>query len=256
MLSDLLRPVPGGLLASADPWVLLTAAALAVLVGAVVQSTVGLGLGLVAAPVISFLDPSLMPGAMLITVVLLPVLTLVQEWRHVHWRGIAWGVPARLPGTVLAVWVVAVLEPRALAAVVGLMVLTAVVLTVWSFRVRITPASLTVAGALSGFAGTATSIGGPPVALLYQYEDPPRVRATLAAFFLVGSTISLTALTLGGQMDLRTVVAGLVAVPFVAIGFVLGNVLRGRVPPRTLRLGMLTVVSLSASGLLVQAALG
>ena len=57
-------------------------------------------------------------------------------------------------------------------------------------------------------------------------------------------------------MDLRTVVAGLVAVPFVAIGFVLGNVLRGRVPPRTLRLGMLTVVSLSASGLLVQAALG
>ena len=27
-------------------------------------------------------------------------------------------------------------------------------------------------------AGTATSIGGPPMALLYQYEEPARVRAT------------------------------------------------------------------------------
>lgn len=256
MLSDLLRPVPGSLFASADPWVLLAVAGAAVLAGAIVQSSVGLGLGLVAAPVISFLDPSLMPGAMLITVVLLPVLTLVQEWRHVDWRGVAWGVPARLPGTVLGVLVVAFLEPHALAATVGVMVLTAVVLTVWSFRVRITPASIVTAGALSGFAGTATSIGGPPMALLYQYEDPPRVRATLAAFFLAGSTISLGALSLGGQLDTRTVVAGFMAIPLVAVGFVLGNVLRGHVSPRVLRLGMLGVVTLSAMGLLVQAALG
>lgn len=256
MLSDLLRPAPGSLFAPADPWVLLTVAGVAVLAGAIVQSSVGLGLGLVAAPVISFLDPSLMPGAMLITVVLLPALTLVQEWRHVDWRGIAWGVPARLPGTVLGVLVAAALEPRALAALVGAMVLTAVVLTVWSFRVRITPASIATAGVLSGLTGTATSIGGPPMALLYQHEDPPRVRATLAAFFLAGSILSLGALTLGGQMDTRTAVAGLVAVPLVAVGFVLGNVLRGHMSPRILRLGMLGVVTLSAVGLLVQAALG
>ncbi|GHD16295.1 hypothetical protein GCM10007147_04230 [Nocardiopsis kunsanensis] len=256
MLSDLFRPEPGSLLASVDPWVLLAVAGTAVLAGAVVQSSVGVGLGLVAAPVISFLDPSLMPGAMLITVVLLPALTLIQEWRHVDWRGIAWGVPARVPGTVLGVAVVAVLEPRTLAAVVGVMVLAAVVLTMWSFRVRITPASIVTAGALSGLAGTATSIGGPPMALLYQYEDPPRVRATLAAFFLAGSTFSLGALTIGGQIETRTVVAGVVAVPLVAVGFVLGNVLRGRVSPRVLRLGMLGVVSLSAVGLLVRAVLG
>lgn len=256
MSSALIRPVSESPLTSVDPWLLLVVAGAAVLIGAAVQSAVGLGLGLVAAPVISLLDPSLMPGAMLITVVLLPVLTLVQERRHVHWRGIAWGIPARVPGTVLGVWVVAVLEPRVLAAVVGLMVLAAVVLTVWSFRVRITPVTLVTAGALSGFAGTATSIGGPPMALLYQYEDPPRVRATLAAFFLLGSTVSLAGLTLGGQMDSRTVAAGLAALPCVGAGFVLGNVLRGRVSARVLRLGMLTVVTVSALVLLAQAALG
>lgn len=256
MFADLVQPAPDSLLGAADAWVVLVVAALAVLVGAAVQSAVGLGLGLVAAPVISYLDPTLMPGAMLITGVLLPVLTLLQEWRHVDWRGIAWGLPARVPGTLAGVGVVMVLEPRALAALVGVMVLAAVVLTVWSFRVRITPVSLVFAGGLSGFAGTATSVGGPPIALLYQYEPPERVRATLAAFFFAGASISIAGLALGGQLDQRTVVAGLVAIPFVALGFLLGIVLRWWVDPVWLRIAMLGVVTLSALGLLAQALLG
>ena len=256
MFFDLVNPAPEGLLGSAEPWALLLVAVTAVLAGATVQSMVGLGLGLVAAPVISFVDPTLMPGAMLIAVVLLPVLTLAQEWRHVDWRGVVWGVPARVPGTVLAVWVVAVLEPRVLAGFVAVMVLVAVGLSVWSVRVRITPASLLVAGGLSGFAGTATSVGGPPMALLYQYEEPARVRATLAAFFLAGSTVSLAALTLGGQMDGRIVTVGVLLIPFVGIGFLLGNVLRRWVDAPRLRVVMLCVVTVSAFGLLTQVALG
>lgn len=256
MFSDLLQPAPDSLFGTADAWTVLAVAALAVLAGAAVQSAVGLGLGLVAAPIVSYLDPTVMPGAMLITGVLLPVLTLLQEWRHVDWRGVAWGLPARVPGTMAGVWVVAVLEPRALAALVGFMVLTAVVLTVWSFRVRITPVSLITAGALSGFAGTATSVGGPPLALLYQYEPPERVRATLAAFFFAGASISIAGLAAGGQLDQRTVVAGLAAIPFVGLGFLLGNVLRKWVEPGWLRIAMLCVVTLSALGLLARALLG
>lgn len=241
---------------TAELWVVLLVAAAAVMAGAAVQSAVGLGLGLVAAPVISFLDPTVMPGSMLIAAVLLPTLTLLQEWRQVDWRGVAWGVPARLPGTTVGVWVVAVLEPRALAGVIGAMVLGAVVLSVWSFRVKISPVSLMAAGCLSGITGTATSVGGPPIALLYQDEPPARVRATLAAFFLFGATISVAALTVGGQMDMRTVVAGLAAIPCVGIGFGLGNVLRRRIETGRLRIAMLCVVAASALGLLVQAGFG
>ncbi|WP_116247162.1 sulfite exporter TauE/SafE family protein [Nocardiopsis sp. FIRDI 009] len=256
MYTDLLEPVSAGPLGAADTWVFVVLAGTAVLAGAAVQSTVGLGLGLVAAPVISFLDPTLMPGAMLIAAVLLPVLTLVQEWKHVDWRGVAWGLPARLPGTLAGVWVVATLQPRALAGLVGVMVLTAVVLSVWSFRVRLTPGSLVVAGCLSGFAGTATSVGGPPMALLYQYEPPSRVRATLAAFFLFGASVSLAALGAGGQLDARTVVVGVAALPFVGAGFALGNVVRRRIDGARLRVAMLCVVTVSAIGLLGQAFLG
>lgn len=256
MFADLLTPTAHGLFGQIDAWVFLLVAAVAVLAGAAVQSMVGLGLGLVAAPVISFLDPTLMPGALLITVIILPVLTLIQEWRHVDWGSLAWGLPARVPGTVLGVWVVAVLEPRALAAAVGVMVLVAVILSVWSFRVRITPVSLIAAGSLSGFAGTATSVGGPPMALLYQYEPPERVRATLAAFFLLGGVISLLALGIGGQLDDRTIAAGIAAMPFVGIGFLIGSRLRRWADPGKSRVALLCVVTVSAIGLLAQAAFG
>lgn len=256
MLEEFAQPGAQGLISTADPWVILLIAGAGVMAGAAVQSTVGLGLGLVAAPVVSFLDPTLMPGAVLIAACLLPMLTLLQEWREVDWRGVAWGLPARLPGTAVGVWVVAVLEPRALVGVVGAMVLGAVVVSVWSFRVRISPLSLMVAGCVSGIAGTATSVGGPPIALLYQYEPPARLRATLAAFFLFGVTISLAGLAVGGQLDMRTVVAGLTALPGVGIGFGLGNVLRRWIGTGRLRAAMLCVVTASAVGLLVKAALG
>ena len=256
MLSELFSPSGHGVLPAGDIWTFAAVAALAITIGAVVQSTVGLGMGMVGAPVLSLLDPTLVPGALLVTVIVLPALTLIQEREHVDWRGIAWGLPARLPGTLLGVWVVAVLPPRALAGAVGAMVIIAVILSLRSFRVRITPVSLVAAGALSGFAGTATSVGGPPMALLYQYEEPARVRATLAAFFLCGGALSLAALGIGGQLDARTVAVGAAGIPLAVLGFAAGVALRGRVKAGPLRLGMLTVVGVSASALLVQAALG
>ena len=255
MFTDLFTPTAHGLFGQLDAWVLLLVAAVAVLFGAAVQSMVGLGLGLVAAPVISFLDPTLMPGTLLITVIVLPVLTLVQEWRHVDWHGMLWAMPARIPGTIAGVGVVALLDPRALAAFIGVMVLVAVALTLWSFKVRITRSSLVAAGLLSGFAGTATSVGGPPMALLYQNESPEKVRASLAAFFLFGGVFSVVALAVGGQIDARTTAAGIILIPFVGLGFILGARVRRRVDPGRMRTILLSVVTASALGLLGQAVL-
>ena len=75
--------------------------AAAVLVGSVVQSAVGLGVGLVAAPVTALLEPALMPGALLMVAVLMPCLTLVYDHHDIDWRGlrlVAAGPGARDPG--------------------------------------------------------------------------------------------------------------------------------------------------------------
>ncbi|MFC7745040.1 sulfite exporter TauE/SafE family protein [Nocardiopsis composta] len=223
-----------------------------VIVGAAVQSSVGLGLGLIAAPVVSFIDPSLMPGSLLITTGLLPLLTVASEWRHIDWRGLAWGLPARVPGSLIGAWVVAALEPRMLGAAVGAMVLVAVGLSLLPLTVRPAPAPLLAAGLTSGAMGTATSIGGPPIALVYQNEEGPRVRATLGAFFLFGIAISLTVLTASGQLDRHQVTTGLAMLPCIVAGFLLGRPLRRLVDAGLLRAALLAVVACSGAALVVR----
>ncbi|GAB3461564.1 sulfite exporter TauE/SafE family protein [Streptomonospora sediminis] len=234
----------------------LLVAGTAVLLGAVVQSSVGLGLGLVAAPVVALLNPAMMPGAMLIATAVLPVFVLAVEWRNVDWRGLGWALIGRLPGSLAGVWVVAVLPPELLAGGVGAMVLVAVVLSVRSVRVRIGRTSLLAAGVVSGFTGTATSIGGPPIALLYQHEAAGRIRGTLAVFFLVGCVMSLGLLAAGGQLHAAEVSAGLWLLPFVVAGFLAGRPLCRVIDAGRMRAVLLAVVTVSGIVLLVQAALG
>ena len=50
-------------------------------------------------------------------------------------------------------------------------------------------------------AGTATSIGGPPLAILYQHHHPGVLRPTLAAYFAIGAALSLVGLGVAGQLD-------------------------------------------------------
>ena len=81
--------------------------------GATVQGLVGLGLGLVAAPVVTLLEPSLMPELMLVLAALLPFFTLVGSHEAIDWRGLAWVLPARVPGTAVGVLLLALLSDRA-----------------------------------------------------------------------------------------------------------------------------------------------
>ena len=48
--------------------------------------------------------------------------------------------------------------------------------------------------------GTASSIGGAPVALVYQHAGGPRTRATLASIFVFGTVISIGTLAIAGAV--------------------------------------------------------
>jgi len=63
------------------------------------------------------------------------------------------------------------------------------------------PSSLLLAGIASGVGGTAASIGGPLIALLYQRAAGSQVRGTLGGYFVVGSIMSITALVGTGQVS-------------------------------------------------------
>jgi uncharacterized membrane protein YfcA len=234
------------------PLTVLAGAAVAVLVGAAVQGAVGLGLGLVAAPVFALLDPTLVPATILLTTSLQPMLTAARELEGVDWRGLAFALPARVLGTGAGAWVVVTQPATTVAVVVAVVVLGAVGLSVTTWDARPTPGALVAAGLVSGVSGTATSVGGPPVALLYQRCEGRVLRSTMGVYFLVGNIVSLTVLTAAGEVGLRDVRRAAVLVPFVVVGFLVSGPLRRWVDGPSLRRAVLLLSAGSAVLLLLR----
>lgn len=225
---------------------------LAVLVGAIVQSSVGFGVGLVGAPVVTIVDPTLMPASLLVVGGALPLLMLHREWRHVDRRGLGWALVGRTPGAALGALVVAWLPTRQIGVAVGVSVLVAVALSWSSLRLTKSRLSLLGAGAVSGVTGTAAAIGGPPLGLVYAHDPGPVVRSTLAAYFLVGSVLSLGMLAVAGEVSTRSLVAGALALPFLAAGTALARPLARSLDAGYLGNAILIVAALSGAVLLVR----
>lgn len=191
--------------------------------GACIQSAVGFGLGLLAAPLLALVDTDLVPGPLLFVMLPLTVLVARRERGALDFRGIRWALVGRVPGTVAGSLAVASVPEGGLAVLFGSVVLGAVVLSVAGWHVRPTPGALVAAGAASGFMGTATSIGGPPVALVYQRRSGAELRATLAAYFVVGAAFSVAMLAVVGEFGRRDVWLGLLLLPGMLSGYLLSG---------------------------------
>ncbi|TDE10117.1 sulfite exporter TauE/SafE family protein [Jiangella asiatica] len=230
--------------------------AVAVFAGTVIQGCVGLGLGLVAAPVIALVAPELMPGGLLWLTLVLPLFTLAREWAEVDWWGLRWALLGRLPATAVGAWVVTVISARALGVAIGVVILLAVALTLRTFRLPMRPSVLVTAGVLSGITGTATSIGGPPLALVYQRELGPRVRATLGVYFVVGVAVSLIALAVVGELTMAQTTTALSLAPLLVAAFAVALVVRRRIDGPLLRVVVMVVCALSATTLIIRSLAG
>ncbi len=234
---------------------LIVLAGLVVAVGALVQGAVGFGQALIAVPLLAIIDPSLVPAPLLVVGGALAVLGLHREYSDVDWRGVSWAVGGRLPGIALGVLAVATLPARAFAVVVALAVLGSALLSAVRWRLRPTPPALVVAGLVSGTVGTAAAIGGPPVALLYQHSDGARVRATMAAYFTVGTVLSLVALAVAGEFTADGLRSGLLLLPFTVAGFLASGPVRGYLDRGWTRTAVIVLAVTSALVLLLRALL-
>lgn len=227
-----------------------------VLLGALVQGAVGFGMALVAVPLLAIVDPELVPVPLLLVGAVNAAISLRREHTDTDWRGVGWALLGRLPGTVLGVLAVATLPPRGFVAAVAATVLVCAALSVVHWRPRPTVPALLLAGLVSGAGGTAASIGGPPVALLYQDAPGSRVRSTLAAYFTVGAALSLAGLAVGGQVTPDALLAGALLLPFMLAGFLVSGPARPLLDRGWIRPAVIGVAAGGALALLVQAAVG
>ncbi|MEZ5166628.1 MAG: TSUP family transporter [Acidimicrobiales bacterium] len=145
--------------------------------------------------------------------------------------------------------VLASVTDRSLGLTVGFSILVAVVLSVGVLRVRDAPPAHLGAGAVSGFGATAAGIGGPPMALVLQHRPGAEFRATMSAFFAIGTLINVPAIAGAGRLGRAELLAALVMTPGVVAGFVASGPLRrhvdaGRVRPLVLLLSSASAVAL------------
>ncbi|MCF6472985.1 sulfite exporter TauE/SafE family protein [Nonomuraea sp. MG754425] len=224
----------------------------AVFVGAIVQGGVGFGLGLVAAPVLTMLAPDLMPGAIQVVNLTLPLFTLAVEWRRVDWSGLGFALLGRLPGSAIGALIIVHVSVYARGIFVAVMVLIAVALTARALSVPRNGYTVTSAGFVSGITGTATGIGGPPIALVYQNAKGPQIRATLAMFFFLSAAQSLVILQLVGELPAQALLTGGVLIVPMVLGFLVSGPLRRYLDGGKVRRAVLAVAALSAVGLIAQ----
>lgn len=199
------------------------AAVAIIAMGAAVQGSVGFGLGMLGAPLLALIDPRLVPGPLLLDALLLTFLVAVREWKWVRLADLAWSLPGRLAGTVIAVLLMKAVPADRFQIALGLLVLAAVALSKWGPKLPLTPGTLTAAGLAAGVMSTFTSIGGPPMALIYQHEEGPRVRGTLAAFFTIGVIFSMGGLRVAGRFGWTEVHLAAWLLPGVVLGFLLSR---------------------------------
>jgi uncharacterized membrane protein YfcA len=183
---------------------------------------------------------------------LVSLLISVREFRNIDVRGAAIAVGGRIPGSIVAGLVIGLLPRTTFGIFFALLVLAAVALSVSGWRVRATPANLAVAGFGSGVMGTITSVGAPPMGIVMQNMNPATLRATLGAFLVAGSLVSLAVLAQAGRFGRHEIELGLLLIVPMALGFVISTPLVRRVNGRLMRNLVLGLTTVSALVLLVQ----
>lgn len=187
--------------------------------GAVLQGSVGFGLGPIAVPLLVLLDPVFVPGPVLFAALFLTALLFFREHYAVKLAEVRWAVLGRIIGSTIGAMFLTYLAKDKLSLFNGVVILVAIGISASGFHLRITIPNLIGAGTLSGFMGTTTSIGGAPMAMLYNRKDGPRLRGTLSGIFSIGTIIAIISLVIIGRFGLTEILVASVMLPGIILGF-------------------------------------
>lgn len=129
-------------------------------------------------------------------------------------------------------------------------------MTAHAVEVPFTPAALALAGFAAGTSGTATAVGGPPIAIVLAQRPPGEARATMSLFFFVGSLLSIGWFAVQGQLPAQSWRLAVVLMPLVVAAFLAGVWARRRIPREVFRRAVLLLCAVAALVLLVRSLLG
>ena len=227
--------------------------AVAVLLSAFVQGSTGMGFAMITAPVVSIIDPTLIPVMLLVLMIPLNCYIAVRERSHIHWHGVKWISVGRFAGTFFGLWILVIVNLHQLALLIGWSTLVAAVIALIAPKFTPNKSVLALVGLITGVTETSTGVGGPPYALAYQHSPGPELRSTVAVCFLVGEVISLIVLAISGQVTGATMLFTAAMLPFLIVGSFLSRYVHHRLDGSLLRYIVLGFAIVSGAIVIVQA---
>ncbi|MDV5169698.1 sulfite exporter TauE/SafE family protein [Photobacterium rosenbergii] len=209
-------------------------AATLIFLGSFVQTAIGFGLAIVAAPLLFQLSPHYVPAPICLVALVISLINAFKLRSSVSIGGLKSAIIGRVPGSLLGGYLLTVVSGATLSLWLGAMVLIAVAISALPYRLKPTPNRMLVAGFMSGVMGTSSSIGGPPMALLMQHEEAAKLRGNLSAFFVITSVMSLVVLSFYGHFSIEHIRITLPLLPAAILGYwmankVVGNLSQGAV---------------------------
>ncbi len=230
----------------------LAAATLVVALGSVVQAISGVGAGFLIVPLLAWIDVGLIPGPVVLGSMSLSGVMGYRERRHIEFAHMPLIFLGLIPGAVAGGYLLSRVSFDRLGMMFGTVMLIAIAITASGFRIPLTRGSAGLAGAVAGVMGTSSGIGAPVLALLYQDQSGPRVRATLAVLYVGASFLIIISLFVFGKFGIIEVVSGLLLMPGYLLGYALSRRLTARIDTGGTRAAVLLVSAVAALSLILR----
>lgn len=224
----------------------IVAANLAVMLGAILQASTGLGAGLIIVPLLALVSLIFVPGPLVLASMALSGLMAYQGRREIDSRGLPMLLSFLFVGVVLGALSISAIPVQRAGIAFGALVLIAVAVSASMPKLpRSVPVSAG-AGVLSGFMGAISGIGAPILALIYQHEPPRVLRATLGFIFFLSSIAILVCLHFAGRFGWEETWLGLALVPGYVVGFLVAPPIARVLDRGNSRFAVLLISTLSA----------
>ena len=223
-----------------------------VILGSIIQGSVGFGLGPLAVPLLVLIDPIFIPGPLILAALLLTILIFQRERSAVDFKGIKWAIAGRLIGTAAGAFVLTLISGSQMVLLLAGLVILAVIINASGLRLKAVSWTILGAGTLSGFMAVVAAIGGAPMALIYQNEAGPKIRSTLSGIFVIGIILALISLIVIGRFKYSELIIAISMMPGIFIGFLISSQTKKYLDRGYIRVAVLTVSAIAASVLILR----
>jgi uncharacterized membrane protein YfcA len=229
-----------------DPLTALAAIAI-MAIGSAFQAAVGIGMALFVVPILAIVEPTFIPGPMLLAGSVLAAMTAYHDRDAIDPKGLRIALLGLAVGTVAGALALRFATGPHMPRVFGIAILAAVLVSILGPTINATTRNLLLGGAAAGVAGIMAGIHGPPISLVFQRADPRVARAMLGAFFMIAYLGSVGALALFGLFRAPELERAIVLLPGVAIGLAIAPLARRFINRDRLRLAILGMAAISGA---------